>query len=389
MKNFLLRMQFLIPGFLAAAAMMTNGTVKGEENDTDSKAAKAVINSEVKMPVEALFSKIEELAQSEPEEDSEKAYVEHLKGIAPQMESLASQILSQAKGEKIAIRATRIKFQMLQLQTQLGDAKAVARTKEFIDQLQNDKRPSIAREGFIQGLVYRAGQLPKLEQKAQVALIGDVKSFIENENASVTSAQLSKQIAEAYESIGKEKLAGQAYVSFGSALAKSKNPSILGLADMMLGSGRRLSLPGNELRLVGKTVDKQDFEWEAYKDKVVLVVYWASWCGPCMAEIPRQKMLFEKYNDQGFEIVGVNLDDTRGPAQNVITKKALDWISIFDSGITDSADPATSNANYYGVNGIPTMFLVGRDGKVISTTTQGKALEELVAKVMKAPAGGK
>ncbi len=68
-------------------------------------------------------------------------------------------------------------------------------------------------------------------------------------------------------------------------------------------------LTGDPVKVSGKTIDGKPFDISQYKGKVVIVDFWATWCGPCLAELPNLKKIYEKYHDRGLEIVGVNLDD--------------------------------------------------------------------------------
>ena len=73
-------------------------------------------------------------------------------------------------------------------------------------------------------------------------------------------------------------------------------------------AGQESDLVGKPLELAGTTAKGAAFAWEAYRGKVVLVDFWATWCGPCRREMPNVKALYEKNSDRGFEVVGVSLD---------------------------------------------------------------------------------
>jgi peroxiredoxin len=106
----------------------------------------------------------------------------------------------------------------------------------------------------------------------------------------------------------------------------------------------------------------------------VLVDFWATWCGPCVAEIPAIRAHYDKYHAAGFEVVGVSLDDDPAALREFVAEKEIPWPVILDS-----RDPRASLADRYGIKAIPAMFLVGRDGKVVSVRARGEALAALLA----------
>lgn len=114
-----------------------------------------------------------------------------------------------------------------------------------------------------------------------------------------------------------------------------------------------------------------------HKGRVVLVDFWATWCGPCVHELPNVKQVYEKYHDQGFDVIGVSFDSDLDKLKDYIDDQKLPWPQIFDLKETHHA-----LGDRYGVSAIPSTFLIDRDGKLIAKNVRGEALEPAVAKAL-------
>ena len=119
----------------------------------------------------------------------------------------------------------------------------------------------------------------------------------------------------------------------------------------------------------------EELSLEKYRGQVVLLDFWATWCGPCIAEIPNVKRTYEKYKDQKFEIIGISLDRSITPLEEYIQKKELGWVHYWDN--------AGKVSNMYKVRGIPSTFLIDGEGTIRKTNLRGHALEHAVEDLVK------
>lgn len=128
----------------------------------------------------------------------------------------------------------------------------------------------------------------------------------------------------------------------------------------------------NEKDLAGKPLSIAN-----YKGKVVLVDFWATWCMPCVRELPNVLKAYQDYHPKGFEILGISLDQDEQKLKQFIQERKMPWPQYFDG-----KGWANKLAAKYGVNSIPATYLLDGDGKIIGKNLRGEALDQAVAKAL-------
>ncbi len=114
------------------------------------------------------------------------------------------------------------------------------------------------------------------------------------------------------------------------------------------------------------------------KGKVVLIDFWASWCGPCRKNNPHLVKLYHKYHGKGLEIFGVSLDDDHQSWKEAVSHDRMEWIQVIDDKGWDA-----SSALAYGVEMIPSSFLIDRDGVIRKVNAEGWPLEAEIKALLK------
>ena len=124
------------------------------------------------------------------------------------------------------------------------------------------------------------------------------------------------------------------------------------------------------------TPDGGTLALSSLRGKVVLIDFWASWCKPCIAELPTVKAAYDKYKSKGFEIYGVSFDKNKDAWVNAINQHQLPWKHVSDLGWWKNAA-----AGPYGVQSIPHTVLIDKEGKIIAKNLRGMALDQKLAQV--------
>ena len=131
------------------------------------------------------------------------------------------------------------------------------------------------------------------------------------------------------------------------------------------------------LEIALPTVQGDTLKLSSLKGKVILLDFWASWCGPCRSSNRQLVKLYSKYKDKGFEILGVSLDENKKDWIKAISRDKIKWLQINDAGGWDA-----KTAIDWNIFQIPTSFLVGRDGKIIAMDLEKAELEKALASLL-------
>lgn len=115
----------------------------------------------------------------------------------------------------------------------------------------------------------------------------------------------------------------------------------------------------------------------SYKGKVVLIDFWATWCGPCVAELPNVLAAYEKYHAKGFDIIGVSLDESEAKLKAFIADKKMPWRQYFDGKGWEN-----EVSTKYGIQSIPATFLLDRDGKIVAKDLRGEELDKELERLL-------
>jgi thiol-disulfide isomerase/thioredoxin len=160
------------------------------------------------------------------------------------------------------------------------------------------------------------------------------------------------------------------------AAAKDAPEGLIRLAKSSLESIKiRKELTSKPFQESFKALDGSDVDFAKLRGKVVLVDFWATWCPPCMAEVPKLVETYKKLHGKGFEIVGISLDSDEDELKKVLADKEMTWPQYFERKEENQL------AKKYGISAIPEMWLINKKG-MVKIYSRDQDLAEEVEKLL-------
>ena len=144
-----------------------------------------------------------------------------------------------------------------------------------------------------------------------------------------------------------------------------------------IGTLRKLKTGNPAIPFKAKTAGGKAITLDDYKGKVVLLDFWASWCAPCRNEMPNVKAAYSTYNDKGFEIIGISMDDSKAKFQSYMDSQELPWPQVFDG-----KGWMSEIGQLYAVSSIPATFLIDRQGRIRYKNVRGEKLVQSIGELI-------
>ena len=360
-----------LAGVYSFQATLTHAEAPGPKDEQ----AKEEARDPYELPdgdTDELIEFMQRMKKMKPRVRTRKELMAHRRKSATAIIAASNKILGSGPPEETAVDVAAAKLGALKQLVDLRESGALEQLGKYAGEVAIQEKADSALLGKQYLLFCRAESWDTGSAEEEAAFVTQATELFES-GVDATGMGLIMGIGQALERKGQTALAVKFYPAMGPRVMESENENIARLGRKFEGIARRLQLVGNKIDIEGTLLDGKELDWSAYEGKVVLVDFWATWCGPCIAELPNVKKSYDQYHNKGFEVVGISLDTSKERVSKFLEAKEIPWPALFseDEEATGWDHPM---AVRYGVLGIPFAVLVGKDGAVVTASARGSEL---------------
>ncbi|MDE0816145.1 MAG: thioredoxin-like domain-containing protein [Pirellulaceae bacterium] len=301
-------------------------------------------------------------------------------GFAVAVHEAATRLLALEASDRFHVLAVETAITILHEQASLGNEKLDQQLNDFMKSLAADERPAIAAHVAFHQLEQRVIASDDLPIDKLQPLLDETFNYLSKHDLDDTHLRIASTVVHAVNRYDDEEIRKEQFKRFGKVFSQSESRTLTAYGKKIIKSA---TAPANVSQLVGKPLELSgitdlggELDWASYRGKVVLIDFWASWCGPCRAQMPKIKAIYEELDRKKFEVVAVNLDRSAEAFEEYSKEHQSPWPNVI-------GDDGRALAEKYGVTALPTMMVVDGEGKILAVGHSVQALRAAIDKAVK------
>jgi len=331
-------------------------------------------------------SELSQQADAQQPAGGQQAMRDNLDKAAQAIVAAAEQGMNTSRSDDQILERADLSAEALRILGLLGATSTEMQATKLLDDVQTKVSPAAAEVVIRMRLGRQLQRWSQLGSTERDKAIKRFASDVQSSGLTPGHADLLRRLTDNLEMNGQGELAATAIKELLPAFRSSTEPMLQRQTPIMEGIVRRLELVGKPLELEGTLLDGTEFDLGAYRGKVVLVDFFANWCGVCREEVPTILQAYRAYKDKGFEVVGVSVDKQPQLAEMYRKETGFQFPTLF-SNDPRAMEWKNPNAVKYGVISLPRAILVDQNGIVVETVARGERLFQRLHELL-GPAGG-
>jgi len=328
---------------------------------------------------------IDRVAHPDVQFETSEQLREYLTKAATAISGAADKVLAGKATDQEQVDAVHWKLESYRIRQQLGDRDADQQANEFLNKLQETASPQLAQALKELRLLRNIRQWRALDPDQRSQVVDDFIADMKTGDISPDQVFLFYRFVDMLSDTPDSALATRMIDQVLPRLKEVTDPQAELIVAEIECIGRRINLPGNKIDIEGTYLNGKPIDWESYRGKVVLLDFWATDCGFCLAEVPNLLENYRLFHDKGFEILGISMDTQRAPVEHYMEESGIPWQTLFqeNSSARGWDHPVASK---YAISAIPRLILVDQEGKVVSMNARGRKLTAELQRLLGAPA---